>query len=210
MTIHFPRRRKAQGEHPAFTGDDITVALAALGHPPAATMDEAPAVALDRLKTEELHRLAADGRPSGALAGVPQFQGREAPRAGFAPGAPLPSWWPRPAPVPSFTPKAALRATAALRLPQGRPAEFAADFRALPLFQDVARSLGWCGLHQHQAPAGHRRYTFAAWERRAMDAIEAQWWQARSDADEQLGRAEAEVAMELDGYLRAAAGTRAA
>jgi hypothetical protein len=39
--------------------------------------------------------------------------------------------------------------------------------------------------------------------RQAMAAIDAQAWQARSDADEQLGRAQAEAAMRLDAYLAA-------
>lgn len=87
----------------------------------------------------------------------------------------------------------------------GRARQFAADFRGLPLFHDVARSLGWCGLHQEQPPVGRGRYTFATWQRRAMDAIDRQAWQARSDADQQIGRTQAEIRMELDGYQRAAA-----
>lgn len=87
-------------------------------------------------------------------------------------------------------------------LPGSRTSEFAADFRELRIFPRVAREVGWCGLHREQPAAGWPWYTVERWHRQAMAAIDRQFWEARSAADEQLGRAHAEIAMELDGYLR--------
>lgn len=92
----------------------------------------------------------------------------------------------------------------------GRAAEFTADFRGLPLFHDVARQLGWCGLHWEQPPVRHARWTFAGWQQHVMDAIDVQVEQFRSSAGAQLKRAGSEIGMELDGYLRQRAPRRAA
>lgn len=182
MTIHFPRRK------PAMTGRvGLPAPLAPQNSPepvlppasgaPWSYRDEDLTAPLDRLRTEEMHRLPADDRPLGALIEVPQFQGRQAPRPGFTPSGPLPGAgakpgparrcplpqsWPLPAPVPSFTPKAALRATAALRVPGTRAEEFAADKGSLPLFRSVVRERGFCGLHA-PAPRGHVRWTTDNW-----------------------------------------------
>lgn len=88
-----------------------------------------------------------------------------------------------------------------LGLGSGRTAEFRADRRDLPLFRGTARQVGWCGLHADRE-WGKTRYTFATWEKRTRDAIGNQVMQFRSDADEQLGRAMAEIDMRLDAYLK--------
>lgn len=185
ITLTMPRRRKA------------AAAGQARGEHPYA--DEAP--------TEALERLAPDGQP--AFAPRPTF-------------TPRPVAETRPLEALAAPPQEAFsdvrqdrdvltRVLDGLKgLDTGRASSFAADFKGLPLFRQVARSKGWCGMQAAPAGPGHVRWTTERWMRQAMHAIDADVMQARSDADEQLGRAGAEVAMELDGYLRAAAGTRAA
>ena len=165
--------------------------------PPAGTVRITPPPD-DRAATEPLRR-QPDDRPLRSIARVPGPSFTPATGAPTMPTRVLPPGQPA-APFDGYSRQPRAEAAAA------RAQAFAADMRSpkaggLPVFAEVARSVGWCGLHGEQPWVGYARYTFARWQAEQMAAIDSLVALARAEAAGRTIHAKAMASQQFDAYL---------